>query len=127
MEHGPLSFPGTPNAALEKVFFSEFCLDVSFETCAIPANSSTHSLPRPQLNCKSSNTEVETEEEQDPGSVKVGQEQAEPEQADGDVGEEEGDANKEADRPSCSQVVDNLVSEKLMSCLLTARCTGEWQ
>ena len=127
MEHGPLSFPGTPNAALKQVFFSEFCLDVSFETCAIPANSSTHSLPRPQLNCKSSNTEVETEEEQDPGSVKVGQEQAEPEQADGDVGEEEGDANEEADRPACDQVVDNLVSEKLMSCLLTARCTGEWQ
>ena len=112
MEHGPLSFPGTPNAALEKVFFSEFYLDVSFETCAIPANSSAHSLPRRQLNCKSSNTEVETEEEQDPGSVKVGQEQTEPKQADGDVGEEEGDANEEADRPACSQVVGTLVSEK---------------
>ena len=127
MEHGPLSFPGTPNAALENVFSSEFRLGVSFETCAIPANSSTHSLSRPKLNCKSSNTEVETEEEQDPGSVKVGQEQAEPEQADRDVGEEEGDANEEADRPACYQVVDNLVSEELMSCLLTARCTGEWQ
>ena len=70
---------------------------------------------------------METEEEQDPGSVKVSQEQTEPEQAHRNVGEEEGDSNEEADRPACSQVVDNLVSEKLRSCLLTARCTGEWQ
>ena len=70
---------------------------------------------------------METEEEQDPGSVKVGQEQTEPEQAHRNVGEEKGDANKEADRPACNQVVDNLLSAKLMSCLLTARCTGEWQ
>ena len=43
---------------------------------------------------------MEAEEEQHPQGVEVGQEQAEPDQPDRDVGEEEGDAHQQADGPA---------------------------
>ena len=67
---------------------------------SVPANSSTSSLSRPKLNGNGSHTEVETQEEKHPQGVKVGEEQAEPDQPDRYVGEEEGDAHQEADGPA---------------------------
>ena len=43
---------------------------------------------------------MEAKEEQHPQGVEVGQEQAEPDQPDRDVGEEEGDAHQETDSPA---------------------------
>ena len=52
------------------------------------------------MNRNGGHTEVETQKEKNPQGVKVGQQQAEPDQPDRDVGEEEGDAHQEADGPA---------------------------
>ena len=72
---------------------------------SLPANSATNSLSGAKLNRDGGHTEVETKEEKNPQGIKVGKQQAEPDQPDRDVGEEEGDANQEADGPACLSLV----------------------
>ena len=100
-EHGPLSFPGTPSAALSCHHGNCILL----ENFVLPANSSTNSLTGAKLDSTGSNTEVETEKEEHPRGIEVGKEEAEPDEADRDVGEEEGDADQEADGPSSLSLV----------------------